>query len=155
MKTTQYNRCKQLSPLSGEHIDGMLFVKRLRQGLDRISTSRLVNYTGWYWKNHIRPHFFHEEKILLPHMPGSHPLAVRLQEEHAYIRDLVLSLDHEADRDSIIALCDVIESHILFEEQQVFAYLEAQLPEDELDVILLQLEQHPLEQQGWNDPFWE
>ena len=62
MDTQQHTRSRQLAPLSREHEDGMLFITRIREGLGKYSIERLSHYTRWYWKNHIRPHFFHEEK---------------------------------------------------------------------------------------------
>ena len=67
MDIQQPIRSYQLKPLSQEHRDGMLYINRLREGLGRISIERLNQYTRWYWKNHIRPHFFQEERILLPY----------------------------------------------------------------------------------------
>jgi hemerythrin-like domain-containing protein len=153
METTKA-RSSQLTPLSKEHRDGMLFVTRIRQALDRVSIERLRNYTLWYWKNHIRPHFYQEERILLPYIPADHTLAVKLKDDHAYIRDLILSLDLEADKQSFKSLCDLLDAHIRFEEQHVFGYLEQQLTEIELDTIHGQLEQHPVIAEEWKDVFW-
>jgi hemerythrin-like domain-containing protein len=154
MDTKLTTRSLQLTPLSREHKDGMLFVSRIRQALAKTSIERLRNYTLWYWKNHIRPHFFQEEKILLPYMPAAHALAVKLKDDHAYIRDLILSLDQEAEQQSFRALCDLIDAHIRFEEQQVFGYLEQHLTEEELNSIYVQLEGHPVAAEEWSDPFW-
>ena len=92
---------------------------------------------------------------MLPYMPANHPWAIKLQEDHAYIRDLILSLDHEADQQSFIMLCDIIDTHILFEEQQVFGYLEQNLSQQELNKIYTELENHPLANEEWTDRFWE
>ena len=154
MDTKKHTRSVQLKPLSQEHRDGMLFVERIRNGLNKISIERLNNYTRWYWKIHIRSHFFQEEKILLPYMAADHPLAIKLQEDHAYIRDLILSLDQEAEPQSFKALCDLLDTHIRFEEQQLFTYLEEHLDENELNKIHEQLEHHPVTTPEWPDVFW-
>jgi hemerythrin-like domain-containing protein len=148
-------RSYQLTPLSSEHRDGMLFVTRMRQALDQVSIERLRKYTLWYWKNHIKPHFYQEEKILLPYMPAEHPWSLKLQDDHAYIRDLILSLDQEADKQSFKSLCDLVDAHIRFEEQQVFTYLEQTLTEDQLNIISIQLEKHPVAAEEWKDMFWK
>ena len=76
-------RSVQLQPLSREHHDGLLFVWKIKQGLEnRTSSEKLKDYTGWYWRNHIKPHFFQEEKVLLPFIPEGHPMAVQLKKEH-------------------------------------------------------------------------
>ncbi|HEX6193491.1 MAG TPA: hemerythrin domain-containing protein [Chitinophagaceae bacterium] len=154
MDTQQQTRSRQLSPLSREHVDGMLFVKRIREGIGKYSIDRLNHYTRWYWKNHIRPHFFHEERILLPYMPAGHQWSIKLKEEHAYIRDLVLSLDQDADVQAFKSLCDLIEAHIRFEEQDLFTYLEQTLTKEELDNIHKQLEEKPVDAEEWEDAFW-
>lgn len=155
MNTKQANRTQQLKPLSQEHVDGAIFINRLRQGINKVAPERLRAYALWYWKNHIRPHFYQEEKILLPHMPAEHEWAKKLKEDHAYIRDLVLSLDQHADKQSFIALCDLIDEHVRFEERDLFTFIEKSLPESELNAISEQLSRHPVEADDWNDKFWE
>ena len=155
MNTHQHTRSSQLVPLSDEHRDGILFVKRIREGIGKVPTDQLVDYTRWFWKNHIKPHFYQEERILLPFMPAEHIYAKRLKEEHAYIRDLILSLDHDADNQSFVALCNLLDTHIVFEEKQVFTYLEENLTEVELNDIYKQLEHHPLPGEAGKDNFWD
>ncbi len=148
-------RSKQLAPLSREHHDGLLFAWKIRQGLNNgTSFSKLREYTVWFWKNHIKPHFFQEEKILLPYMPSAHPLAEQLKNEHAQIRELILHLDKEADKQSFTILCDLLDKHIRFEERQLFGYLESSLTAEQLDEIYPQLEAHPQSCGTYNDEFW-
>ena len=148
-------RCTQLQPLSQEHQCGAAFIHRVRNGIDKVADDRLRNYVLWYWKNHIRPHFFQEEKILLPCMDAGHPLAIKLKEDHAYIRQLVLSLDQHADRQSFVILCDLIDEHVRFEETALFAWLESNLEEKTLNSISSQLLAHPVETAEWKDCFWQ
>ena len=103
----------------------------------------------------MRPHFFQEEKILLPYLPVNHPWAIKLLEDHANIRDLILSLDRLADLQSFKTLCNIIETHIRFEERQVFTYLEQILPGKELNNIYTQLKVHPVSTDEWKDVFWK
>lgn len=148
-------RSEQLAPLSREHHDGLLFAWKIKQGLDNKTPSEtLRNYALWYWRHHIKPHFFHEEKILLPYMPEGHPMSKRLQEEHDHIRELVLGLDEQADRRSLLLLCDLINQHIRFEERELFVFLESLLVKEKLDEIHEQLEKHPLGKEVWKDEFW-
>jgi len=154
-ETKPIKRSKELAPLSREHHDGLLYVWKIREGLKKdVSLSKLKEYSVWYWKQHIKPHFFQEEKILLPHMPANHELATRLRKEHENIRELILNLDQEADKTTFIQLCDLINDHIRFEERQVFPFLEETLPTEELSTIFLELEQHPLSCEEWKDEFW-
>lgn len=149
-------RSVQLQPLSREHHDGLLFSWKLREGLNNnTSIDKLREYTGWYWRHHIRPHFFQEEKILLPFVPESHPLRKQLKEEHDDIKELILSIDKEPDRLDFIHLSNLIDSHIRFEEREFFQYLEQHLSEKSLTDIFEQLEKHPVsDQEEWKDKFW-
>ena len=149
-------RSQQLAPLSREHHDGLLFAWKIKQGIEKKATLEAMrNYTLWFWRHHIKPHFFQEEKILIPTMPAHHPLAVKLQEDHDHIRELVLGLDAEADKRTLIILCDLLNTHIRFEERELFPYLEKILTPEQLDHIFEQLEKHPVHcEQEWKDEFW-
>ncbi|HMU46496.1 MAG TPA: hemerythrin domain-containing protein [Chitinophagaceae bacterium] len=148
-------RSEQLAPLSREHHDGLLFAWKIKQGLaNQVPLDKLRQYSMWYWRHHIKPHFFQEEKILVPYMPQGHPMATRLKEEHDHIRELILGLDDEADKRTLILLTDLINNHIRFEERELFVYLEALLTKEKLDEIFVQLEKHPVSCDEWKDEFW-
>lgn len=155
MKMQQTLRSPQLRLLSNEHRDGLLFVSRIRKNIEKVAAFRLRNYVCWYWKNHIRPHFFLEETLLLPYLMASHPLAKQLEDEHMTIRGLVLSLDKAPDPQTFKALCDVIEAHIRFEEEEFYTYLELHLGEDHLNNIYQKMASHLLQIKEWEDEFWE
>ena len=138
-----------------EHHDGLLFVWKIRQGLNNhTSIERLKDYTGWYWRNHIRPHFFQEEKVLTAYIPG-HSLVIRMKKEHEDIRELILTIDKEADRNDFLILANLVEGHIRFEERELFQYCEEHFSSDELNSAYNQLEKHPVTcHEEWNDDFW-
>lgn len=149
-------RSQQLAPLSREHHDGLLFAWKIKQGIEhKAPLDKMRAFTLWYWRHHIKPHFFQEEKILIPHMPAHHPLAVKLLEDHDHIRELILGLDAEADKRTLIILCDLLNAHIRFEERELFAYMEKTLAPEQLNEIFIQLEKHPVHcEQEWKDEFW-
>jgi hemerythrin-like domain-containing protein len=154
-ETKPIKRSKQLAPLSREHHDGLLFSWKIRQGLENgTAFSKLRDYTIWFWQHHIKPHFYQEEKILLPYMPKDHPLAIQLKNEHAHIRELILHLDADADKHTFIILCDLLDRHIRFEERELFNFLEEILTPEQLDLIQPQLEDHPVSCEEWKDEFW-
>jgi len=155
-ETKPIKRSEQLAPLSREHHDGLLFAWKIKQGLElKASPDAMRKYAQWYWRQHIRPHFFQEEKILMPYMPADHPMAKRLKEEHDHIRELIIELDEEADRRHLLLLCDLITQHIRFEERELFGYLEELLTPDELNKVHAQLEEHPVScEEEWPDEFW-
>ena len=157
-ESSPLKRTEQLAPLSREHHDGLLFVWKIRQGLkNNIEKDRLRSYCNWFWQNHIKAHFFQEEKILIPFMPPDHPLVERLKSEHAHIRELILEIDRQHDQHAYNQLCDLLDKHIRFEERELFTFLQKELTGDQLDDIYRQLEIHPIsckEEDRWKDEFW-
>lgn len=148
-------RSDQLAPLSREHHDGLLFVWKIKQGLENNASPEIMReYTLWYWKHHIKPHFYQEEKILMPFMPAGHPMGIRLKDEHSHIRELIIELDTEADKRHLQLLCDLLTHHIRFEERELFGYLEELLTPEQLDRVFQELEEHPLSKEEWTKEFW-
>ncbi len=149
-------RSEQLAPLSREHHDGLLFAWKIKQGLENNTPlDTLRSYALWYWRHHIKPHFYQEEKILLPYMPEDHPMAIQLKEEHDHIRELILGLDEEADKQTLLILCDLVSKHIRFEERELFVFLERLLSKEQLDKVFEEIEKHPVScESEWKDEFW-
>lgn len=149
-------RSIQLQPLSREHHDGLLFVWKIREGLkNHTSIEKLKDFTSWFWRNHIRPHFFQEEKILIPAIPEGHLLAHQLKQEHNFIRELIITIDKDTDLHDFTRLANLLETHIRFEERELFQYLEQHLSKEQLEDIFAKLEQHPVScNEEWKDEFW-
>jgi hemerythrin-like domain-containing protein len=155
-KAKPIKRSEQLAPLSREHHDGLLFAWKIRQGIsNHTPLDQMRNYSMWFWRNHIKPHFFQEEKILLPYLPKDNALGQRLIDEHEHIRELILGLDEEADKRTLTILCDLLDKHIRFEERELFVFLEEHLGKEKLDDIHALLEKHPVKcDTEWSDEFW-
>jgi hypothetical protein len=149
-------RSPQLAPLSREHHDGLLFAWKIKQGIENKTPLEMMRkYSLWFWRHHIKPHFFQEEKILIPYLPENDPLAMKLLEDHDHIRELILGLDDEADKRSLVILSDLLNTHIRFEERELFVHLEKILTPEQLDSIFTQLEKHPVHcEQEWKEEFW-
>lgn len=149
-------RCPQLAPLSREHHDGLLFAWKIKQGIEhKASPALMCRYVSWYWKEHIRPHFYQEEKILMPYLPADHAMAKRLKEEHDHIRELIIELGEEPDNRHLVLLCDLVNQHIRFEERELFQYMESLLTPEQLNDVYRQLEEHPLHcHTEWTEEFW-
>jgi hypothetical protein len=150
-------RSHQLSTLSHEHRDGLEFADRIRLGLaHNVSPEILKAYFFWYWRNHIRPHFRHEEDILLPFFPPGNRLAMRMRNEHDMIRELMICLDEEADTRTLTLIADLIEDHIAFEENDLYAWLEKELTQEQLKLIQKMLKEKPLpDYEEWTYEFWK
>jgi len=154
-ETKPIKRSKELAPLSREHHDGLLFVWKIRQGLaNNTPIETLVNYTRWFWSNHIKPHFKDEEKVLVKFLPPDNPLVQQMIKEHAQIRDLVISLDKEPDTNSLQLLAEFLNNHIRFEERQLFVYAEQVLTPEQLNEIFNELPDELHCDTEWKDDFW-
>lgn len=148
-------RSPQLAPLSREHHEGLLLVWKIQQGLRLdVDPERIRQYILWFWQNHIKPHFYQEEKILRPYIPADNELLKRMVREHEMIREFILGLDKEARKEILSSLSTLLNDHIRFEERQLFAYLEQTLSKEQLDIIFTQLEEHPVCNDVWKDEFW-
>ena len=153
-------RSKELAPLSREHHDGLLFAWKIKQGLaNGTSIETLCNYTRWFWSNHIKKHFKDEETVLAKFLPADNPLVLQMFNEHAQIRDLIISLDKEPGSGSLQLLADFVNKHIRFEERELFGYAEKTLTQEQLEEIYKELP-HDLHCDtdpiaiGWEDEFW-
>ena len=148
-------RSKELSPLSREHHDGLLFAWKLRKGVkNNIAPGRLKSFAIFYWQQHIKPHFYQEEKVLSKHLPADNRLVKQMQEEHALIREMILSLGDDITAENFSSLADVIYKHIRFEERELFEWAEGNLSKEQLEEIYKELEEHPLCGSYWKDEFW-
>ena len=148
-------RSKELAPLSREHHDGLLFVWKIRQGLSNgTSLATLCSYTRWFWSNHMKPHFKDEEKVLVKYLPADNPLVSQMFNEHAHIRDSIISIDKNPDPGSLQLLADYINNHIRFEERELFAYAEQTLTPQQLKEIYNELPNDSHCETEWKDEFW-
>jgi hemerythrin-like domain-containing protein len=148
-------RSKELAPLSREHHDGLLFAWKLKQGLaNNTPLETIVNYTRWFWSNHIKSHFKDEEKVLVKFLPADNALVKQMFKEHAQIRDLIISLDREPDKSSLQLLAEFISNHIRFEERKLFVYAEEVLTPEQLNEIFNELPDETHCETEWKDEFW-
>jgi len=148
-------RSKELAPLSREHHDGLLFVWKIKQGLSNgTSLATLCSYTRWFWSNHMKPHFKDEEKILVKYLPADNPIVSQMFNEHAHIRDVIISLDQEPDPNSLQLLADYINNHIRFEERELFVYAEQTLTPEQLNEVYKELPDGSHCETEWKDEFW-
>ena len=124
-ETKPIKRSVELAPLSREHHDGLLFAWKIKEGMKKnVSAERLKKFTFWFWQQHIKPHFYQEEKILSPHLSANDPLLQRMNREHGYIREFILNLDKEAEIQTFKQLTDLLNDHIRFEERVLFKFIE-------------------------------
>jgi hemerythrin-like domain-containing protein len=159
-KMRPIKRSKELAPLSREHHDGLLFAWKIKQGLlNETPLETIVNYTRWYWSNHLVPHFILEEKVFVKFLPAEDPMVAQMFREHTQIRHLIMSLDKEPNSDKLRSLAEFINKHIRFEERRLFGYAEQVLTAGQLNEIYNELPGGTRCDTGpgidvWKDEFW-
>lgn len=139
-------RVPQLRDLSDDHHTGLVLARRCRQAgrPDSESSPEVVwNQVLEAFSSHLEPHFQIEEQHLLPALEamGEAALARRIREDHSALRAL-----RESDapsRASIDHFGELLESHIRFEERQVFEPTQDRLPERALEAIAAACEANP------------
>lgn len=148
-------RSKQLTPLSKDHHDGLLFAWKIKQGLKNGADIKLIaSYVQWFWKNHLQEHFREEEQILAPHLPADNELIKQMIDDHQEIESMIRIIENIADETLLLTLAKAIDDHIRFEERQLFPYAEKAIPEKELNVIYEQLPKKPPKCANWELQFW-
>lgn len=138
-------RDKRLHPLSWDHHAALTSVVFTRKhikagaGIERLQQVA-IEYAAFYEVG-LRPHFRHEEEWLLPrflrHVEAEDTGVVRLLTDHVKLHRLILDLSETlaSGRDLIsplTALADLLETHVRFEERELFPRIEAALTVDEL-----------------------
>jgi hemerythrin-like domain-containing protein len=145
-------RSPQLTPLSRDHHEGLLFAWKIRQGIKNETSLETINdYAKWFWSNHLDEHFREEEEILAPHMDGNE-MVNRMFQEHRTIKSMIDG--GLADADAVEKLAAMISDHIRFEERELFGFAEKTIPTEELNQISEELHKNKTEAANWQDEFW-
>ena len=149
-------RSQQLTPLSKDHHDGLLFAWKIKQGLKNGADIKLVaEYVQWFWNNHLQEHFNEEEQILAPHLPPGNELLQQMLDEHQEIEAMIHINENIPDESLLAKLARSIDDHIRFEERQLFPYVEKLIPEKELNLIYEQLLKDAPQCKNWDNEFWK
>lgn len=122
--------------LSRDHHFGLLFCWKIKEGLQKnISVERINKYISFFWDNHLSSHFLEEEALLFNKVEDS--LCDKAMEEHKMIKDQISSLltNKNNGQHDYIALADLINAHIRFEERVLFPHLEVLLSDEQLNEI--------------------
>jgi len=132
------NRIAELRDLSDDHHTGLVLARRCRElgrGGARLSPEQLWERVAEAFASHLEPHFRIEEQYLLPALEeiGEATLAKRIRDEHSSLRALQAS--QTADRKLVERFGELLESHIRFEEREVFEATQHLLSRDALRAI--------------------
>lgn len=143
-----------LQPLSREHHEALLFVWKVKQGIDKgILPARIANYCSWFWDTHMQSHMAQEEATLTKVLSPDHHLMNNMIEDHAAIKTKVEQVLDDPSYDLIKRFAEIIYYHVRFEERDLFPAIERNASYNQLSQISLELENHETHS-DWPDAFW-
>lgn len=139
-------RVPELRDLSDDHHTGLVLARRCKQvgGSEAEASAEVIwNQLLEAFSSHLEPHFQIEEQHLLPALEaiGEASLASRIREDHSALRALRES--GAPSRTVIEQFGELLESHIRFEERQVFEPTQDRLPTRALRAIAAACEANP------------
>jgi hemerythrin-like domain-containing protein len=140
-------RSEYLIPLSRDHHTGLLFCWKIRTGINKgVDLERISKYIDYYWNAHLKFHFEEEEQLL----PSD-----EMDEQHVVIRQQVAGvLGRERHNvNAYLVLEEMINTHIRFEERELFPLLENELSAEQLKEIGKTLHEVRFKDE-YKDEFW-
>ena len=148
-------RSKELTPLSREHHDGLLFTWKIRQGIKKdIHPKRIATFCNWFWKQHLQEHTHKEEILLTEILSPEHPMMQKMMTEHEAIKEHIAALQDYASYKTLLRLADIVDYHIRFEERQLFQYIEQIATSEQLQHLAEEMEMPHSFSLPWLDEFW-
>ncbi|WP_347160026.1 hemerythrin domain-containing protein [Pontibacter chitinilyticus] len=161
MKKTEASpqkRDKSLLPLSREHHFGLLFCWKLRQGLNNGTDLQVLrDYVRYFWDTILKDHCEEEEWLLQRLLPENDAQRIRMEEEHHLLYGIVHLISHNKrlTRDLFETLQQDLNDHVRWEERELFPYLQATAPADELEQAGKLLEyRHTVHTDTFTPEFW-
>ncbi len=146
-------RHEALKNLSREHHDGLVFALRLQKGIAKKADLKAIEaYTDWFWENYFYPHFQMEEQHLFPMCVESNDLVLKAKAQHRDIKSLI---DTQPKTYEVLkSLYQHIQTHIRFEERELFMRIQDQLSEEDL-AKFHKIHSKQRECELWWNRFWE
>ncbi len=143
---------------SRDHHHGLLLVWKIREGFRRsVAGERIAEYCAFFFDKELVPHFEDEEKNLFAKMPPENALRLKAEAEHGVMRDMADNFrSGKSERKDLENFAQLLESHIRFEERQLFNHLQEYLNEEELEQIEI-AGRHAscVSDEAWHDEFWK
>ena len=139
-------RIPELRDLSDDHHTGLALARRCKQvghPKSEPSPEAVWNQVLDAFSSHLEPHFQIEEQHLLPALEsiGEASLAGRIREDHRSLRAL---RESKAPNPTLInQFGELLESHIRFEEREVFESTQDRLPARALKAIAAACQANP------------
>ncbi|NLR89877.1 hemerythrin domain-containing protein [Flammeovirga agarivorans] len=151
-------RNENLIPLSHEHHHGLVFCHRLKK-LNHTDQLTAVRYINDYYENHLRNHFTEEENTLA-YLINDEKIKRRFLNDHNIISNIITNINITPSDviEQGLALSQIINNHIRFEERILFPWLEENLSDKELfgigndlNVEVTEIEGHAFEPEFWEN----
>jgi hemerythrin-like domain-containing protein len=154
-ETNPIKRSPQLTPLSREHHEGLLFGWKIKQGLKNgTDINTIGRFVQWFWVSHLQEHFRLEEQVLAAYMPAGDLMVDRMINEHQEIEALIHINENIVDEANLLNIADAIANHIRFEEREFFPHAESTISLENLDKIYEHLSIEKALTGNWRDEFW-
>ena len=150
-------RVEQLIPYSKEHHHALLLVWKIRQGLSKqIPLERIASYVYYFYETNLLQHFMEEERFVFPLLPDNEPLKIKALKDHLLLRTLATLIEQNFDlENNIESFAVALNDHIRFEERELFAYMQANLNEEEIKKITKFTGNEKVDfDSKWQDQFW-
>jgi len=125
-----------LQPLSRDHHHGLLLGWKIRQGLKLMTDPELItDYVHYFSVKALFPHFREEEDFVLIFLDDNDSYKQRTLQEHADIRGAIKKLTGNEGQVTglLLELAELLESHIRFEERELFPYMQEKLTAAQLE----------------------
>ena len=147
-------RSKPLIPLSHDHYQGLIAVRRIREGLTRaIHPGRIVAYVRDFWDRELARHFSDEEILVFSMLPESDELMQRAMTEHGQLQAYMERLE---DPGVLAGFATLLEAHIRFEERTLFPHIEQTASPEQMEQAGTRLQHQYAEGAAcWPDAFWK
>ena len=146
-----------LIELSRDHHFGLLLGWKVKQGLNhQVETQEIASYCIYFADNALLPHFEQEEQHLLGFLEEGDRMRERTLSEHEEIREAITKIRNGSnDSSTLTGLASLIESHIRFEERELFPYMENSLNPNQLEEIGRLIEHsHETYLENYPNEFW-
>lgn len=130
-------RNKNLIELSRDHHHGLLLGWKIKQGFkNNVAFEEIVKYIEHFAQAALFPHFIEEEEQLFVYLPDDDEYRKRAIADHLEIKTKIADISAKpVDEAILLELAEVIETHIRFEEREMFPYMEVTLSEQQLEKI--------------------
>jgi hypothetical protein len=150
-------RHSALVPFSKDHHFALLLIWKTRQGLAKaIAPERIANYVLYFFDADLKSHFDEEERRIFSKLAPDNVLRQQAEKEHSVIYEMIEKLrNNKGNEKLLMEFAETLQNHIRFEERELFAFIQQNLPDDELEAIRTHDESSGIKTEPvWQDVFW-